>query len=131
MTIFFRFVSLFVDICFCSYLIVTVSIFLFKPLELWFCITGQKINGDILITALIIIFVYCFLLGRMTFGKLLCYLKVVDAKTLKSANFFQIIKRNLIVLSTFGISYLWLLFSKGECTLHDKLSNTTVIRDKT
>lgn len=131
MTRFLRLVALCVDIFFCTYLIVCASIFLFNPLKFWFFISGQKMNEDMLITALLIVCVYCFLLGKTTFGKLLCYLKIVNAKTLEPANFFQIIIRNCIIILTLGLSYLGLLFSNGKyTTLHDKISGTTVIREK-
>ncbi len=132
MNVFLRIFALIVDAFVATYVsLCVVLIIFFPPMSVCLCAHLIVINYKMIAVFYFVLLCYAFLSGRRTYGKRLFRLQIIDKRTLMSANSMQIIKRNFIFIGSFGLSYIWLIFSKGQFTLHDKLSNTTVIRDKT
>lgn len=131
MNIFIRICALLADVFASFYIgLCVILILYFPPMAICLCFYGVIINYKMILTFYTVLALYTLLSWRKTFGKRIFRLETVDRDTHSPASYLQIIKRNLIFLLTLGLSYLWLIPSKGKYTLHDKLSKTTVIFDK-
>ena len=63
-------------------------------------------------------------------GNLLLNCQIVDAKTGSSISFKQSVRRSMgivLTVATLGIGFLWILFSKNNQALHDRISDTAVV----
>lgn len=124
---FLRICALLADIFASFYLgLCVVLLVFFPPMSICLCLHGLAFNDKMMVLFFAVLAAYVFLSGRQTLGKRMFRLHIVDKDSGQPANWLQIFKRHGILVLSLGMSYFWLIFSKGQYTLHDKLSNTTV-----
>ena len=113
---------------------------------LWFVITGiiVAINGGgalspiqsqlillpAIITATTIFYTWFWIHGGQTLGMRTWKIRLVTSEGKKISHNQALLRLLSAVLSTacFGIGYIWLLIDKKDCTWHDHLSQTRVVK---